>query len=196
MRDVSDWYPSPDKAAVHPIEPTLNTRPPGGPPNRTMSERTAGLASPPLHGARTPRAPIWPNRDLVTPKISYAYRKAGRVVHADDERIEPSVSVLYEAGLAVDDYVLVIAQHHTHFHAARGQQGMQTAIAVNGAAIFLKKWRRKIPQSGGLWRSAVDVIGASVLGRPAATLQGRRDGIGGGIGLEAAGLGQEIGMLA
>ena len=61
---------------------------------------------------------------------------------------------------------------------------------------FPQKWRRKIPQSGGLWRSAVDVIGASVLGRPAATLQGRRDGIGGGIGLEAAGLGQEIGMLA
>jgi putative transposase len=35
---------------------------------------------------------------------------------------------------------------------------------------FPQKWRRKIPQSGGLWRSAVDVIGASVLGRPAATL--------------------------
>jgi hypothetical protein len=42
-------------------------------------------------------------------RISYVDRKAGRVVHADDERIEPSVSVLYDAGLAVDDDVLVIA---------------------------------------------------------------------------------------
>ena len=50
MRDVSDSYASPDKVAVHPIEPTLNTRPPRGPPNRTMSERTAGLVIPLLHG--------------------------------------------------------------------------------------------------------------------------------------------------
>jgi hypothetical protein len=77
MRDVSDWYPSPDKAAVHPIEPTLNTRPPRGPPNRTMSERTAGLVGPPLHSARTPRAPIWPNRDLVTPKDFVCVPKGG-----------------------------------------------------------------------------------------------------------------------
>src|SRR5262249_53141174 len=50
MSEVSDWYPSPDKVAVHPIEPTLKTRPPRGHSKRTMSERTAGLVSPPLHG--------------------------------------------------------------------------------------------------------------------------------------------------
>ena len=50
MRDVSDWYPSPDKVAVHPIEPTLKTRPLRGHSKRTMSERTAGLLCPPLHG--------------------------------------------------------------------------------------------------------------------------------------------------
>jgi hypothetical protein len=43
MRDVSDWYPSPDKVAVQPIEPTLKTRPPRGHSKRTMSERTAGF---------------------------------------------------------------------------------------------------------------------------------------------------------
>jgi hypothetical protein len=42
----------------------------------------------------------------------------------------------------------------------------------------------------------VGVIGASVLWRPAATPQGRRDGIGGGVRLEADVLGQEVGVLA
>jgi hypothetical protein len=60
---------------------------------------------------------------------------------------------------------------------------------------FPQKWRRKIPQSGGSGLSAVWVIGASVLWRPATTVEGRRNGIC-GVGLKAEGLGQEIGMLA
>ena len=47
---------------------------------------------------------------------------AGRVVHAADEGIDPSVGVLDDAGLAVDEDVLVVARHHAHLHAARGQQ--------------------------------------------------------------------------
>ena len=69
-------------------------------------------------------------------------------------------------------------------------------MLVNGAAIFLKSGGAKFPSLAGCGDQPLSVIGGSVLGRPAATLQGRRDGIGGGIGLEAAGLGQEIGMLA
>jgi hypothetical protein len=61
---------------------------------------------------------------------------------------------------------------------------------------FPQKWRRKIPQSGGFGRSAVWVIGASVFWRPAAAFQGRRNGIGGGVRLEADRLGQEVGVLA
>ena len=66
---------------------------------------------------------------------------------------------------------------------------------VNGAAIFLKSGAAKFPSLAG-WRSAVGVIGASVLWRPAATPQGRRNGIGGGVRLEADRLGQEVGVLA
>ena len=40
------------------------------------------------------------------------------------------------------------------------------------------------------------VIGSSVFWRLAATLQGRWNGIGGGIRREADGLGQEVGVLA
>jgi hypothetical protein len=40
------------------------------------------------------------------------------------------------------------------------------------------------------------VIGASVLWRPAATLQGRRDGVGGGVRLEPDCFWQEVGVLA
>ena len=43
--------------------------------------------------------------------------------------------------------------------------------AVNGAAIFLKSGAAKFPILAG-WRSAMGVIGASVLWRTAATLQG------------------------
>ena len=40
------------------------------------------------------------------------------------------------------------------------------------------------------------VIGASVFWRPAATFQGRRNGIGGRVRLEADRLGQEVGVFA
>ena len=45
------------------------------------------------------------------------------------------------------------------------------SLAVNGAAIFLKSGAAKFPILAG-WRSAMGVIGASVLWRTAATLQG------------------------
>src|ERR1700722_3813616 len=61
---------------------------------------------------------------------------------------------------------------------------------------FPQKWRRKIPQSGGSWRSAVWVIGSSVFWRSATVFQGRRNGIGGGVRLEADRLGQQVGVLA
>jgi len=61
---------------------------------------------------------------------------------------------------------------------------------------FPQECHRKIPQSGGLWRSAVSVIGASVLRRATATLQGRRNGVGGGVRLEADVFRQEVGVLA
>ena len=68
-------------------------------------------------------------------------------------------------------------------------------LAVNGAAIFLKSGAAKFPSLAG-WRSAVCAIGASVLWRPSAALQGRRDGLGGGVRLEPDGVGQEVGVLA
>ena len=61
---------------------------------------------------------------------------------------------------------------------------------------FPQKWRRKIPQSGGFGDQPFGVIGASVFGRPATAFQGRRNGIGGGVRLEADRLGQEVGVLA
>ena len=67
--------------------------------------------------------------------------------------------------------------------------------SVNGAAIFLKSGAGKFPSLAG-WRSAVCVIGASVLWRPSATLQGRWNWIGGGVRLEADVFGQEVGVLA
>jgi hypothetical protein len=66
---------------------------------------------------------------------------------------------------------------------------------VNGAAIFLKSGARKFPSLAG-WRSAMGVIGASVLWRTAATLQGRGNGIGEGVWLEPDHFGQEVGVLA
>jgi len=45
-------------------------------------------------------------------------------------------------------------------------------------------------------RSAEVVISASVVWRPSTTFQGGRNGIGGGVRLEANVLGQEIGVLA
>ena len=53
----------------------------------------------------------------------------------------------------------------------------------------------KFPSLAG-WRSAVCVIRASILWPPATTLQGRWNGIGGGIRLEADVFGQKIGVLA
>ena len=81
--------------------------------------------------------------------------------------------------------------------AARSRQALIKTLAapVNGAAIIPQKWRRKIPQLAGR-RSAVGVIGASVFWRAAATLQGRRNGSGRGIRLEADVFGQEVGVLA
>ena len=54
------------------------------------------------------------------------------------------------------------------------------ACSVNGAAILLSSGAAKFPNLAG-WRSAKGVIGSSVFWRPAATLQGRWNGIGGGI---------------
>ena len=76
----------------------------------------------------------------------------------------------------------------------RTARGLDRAL-VNAGAIFLKSGAAKFPSLAG-WRSAVGVIGASVLWRPAATPQGRRNGIGGGVRLEADRLGQEVGVLA
>jgi len=60
---------------------------------------------------------------------------------------------------------------------------------------FPQKWRRKIPQSGGLaisrWRDRRLRFLAA-----AATFQGRRNGIGGRVRLEADRLGQEVGVFA
>src|SRR5208282_1189123 len=46
------------------------------------------------------------------------------------------------------------------------------ATRVNGAAIFLKSGAAKFPSLAGLGCSAVWVIGASVLWRPATTVEG------------------------
>ncbi len=46
------------------------------------------------------------------------------------------------------------------------------------------------------WRSAMSVIGASVLGWASASLEGRRNGIGVGMRAEPKGLREKIGMLA
>jgi hypothetical protein len=75
------------------------------------------------------------------------------------------------------------------------KQDARSEVPVNGAAIFLKSGAAKFPSLAGLGCSAVWVIGASVLWRPATTVEGRRNGIC-GVGLKAEGLGQEIGMLA
>jgi hypothetical protein len=61
--------------------------------------------------------------------------------------------------------------------------------------ISPKKWRRKIPQSVG-WRSALNVIGASIFRWPAAAFQGRRNGMSGCRRLAANGFGEQIGVLA
>ena len=53
----------------------------------------------------------------------------------------------------------------------------------------------KFPSLAG-WRSAVCVIGISILWPPPATLQGRWNWIGGGVRLEADVFGQEVGVLA
>ena len=53
----------------------------------------------------------------------------GRVVDAADEGIDAPVGVLDDAGLAVDEDVLVVARHHAHLHAAGGEQIVQAAIA-------------------------------------------------------------------
>jgi hypothetical protein len=52
----------------------------------------------------------------------------GRVVDASDEGVDPSIGVLDDTGLAVDEHVLVVARHHAHLHAAGGEQIMQPAI--------------------------------------------------------------------
>ena len=57
---------------------------------------------------------------------------------------------------------------------ARAARAAVAEERVNGAAIFLKSRDRKFPSLAGR-RSAVGVIGASVLWRAAATLQGRRE---------------------
>src|SRR5690348_11467136 len=67
--------------------------------------------------------------------------------------------------------------------------------SVNGAAIFLKSGAGKFPSLAG-WRSAVGVIGFSVFCRPAATLEGRWNGLGGGVRLEADVFRQKVGVLA
>ncbi len=85
------------------------------------------------------------------------------------------------------------------------QDGAQMDVALPRPAARLpcqwrrdipQKWRRKIPQSGGSGRSAVAVIGSSVFWQPAAAFQGRRNGIGGAVRLEADRLGQEVGVFA
>jgi hypothetical protein len=68
----------------------------------------------------------------------------------------------------------------------------RTLAAVNGTAIFLKSGAANFPSLAD-WRSAVCVIGFSVFWRPAAPLQGRWNGIGGGIRLDSDVFGQEVG---
>jgi hypothetical protein len=77
-------------------------------------------------------------------------------------------------------------------------RGVGAALAlpfVNGTAILPKSGGAKFPSLAG-WRSAVGVIGACVLRWTAATLQGRWNGIGGGVRLEADVFRQKVGVLA
>ena len=64
------------------------------------------------------------------------------------------------------------------------------------APRFSSKVAARIFPSLTGWRSAAFVIGASVFWWPAATLQGRRNGSGGGVRLEPNVFGQEVGVLA
>ena len=96
------------------------------------------------------------------------------------------LEALVDAGAATKSTAI----DSTYVKAQRGAFG-----AVNGAAIFLRSGAAKFPSLAG-WRSAVGVIGASVFWRPAAAFQGRGNGIGGGVRLEADRFGQEVGVLA
>jgi hypothetical protein len=62
-------------------------------------------------------------------------------------------------------------------------------------AHLVKSGSGKFPSLAG-WRPAASVIGFSVFWRPAATLQGRWNGIGGGVRLEADVFRQQVGLLA
>jgi hypothetical protein len=81
------------------------------------------------------------------------------------------------------------------FDAARWADRVRWIDAVNGAAVFLKSGAAKFPSLAGR-RSAVGVIGASILRLPTATLLDRWSWIGGGVRLEADVFGQEVGVLA
>jgi hypothetical protein len=55
-----------------------------------------------------------------------------RIVHTAGKGIDPAVSMLDDAGLAVDKHVFRVARDDTHLHPPRGEKIVQAAIALTG----------------------------------------------------------------
>jgi len=104
----------------------------------------------------------------------------GRKVYAHNENLEPHFTTTPASTEGLE-----------RIEGGDDRARSSSRSAVNGAAIFLKSVARKFPGQAG-WRSALGVIGASVFWRAAATLQGRRNGSGRDVRLEADVFGQKI----
>jgi hypothetical protein len=103
-------------------------------------------------------------------------------------------------GVAVRQSYLRVARH------ARREVGWLMHVGQRKQA---ERWVRKLrtwtgrlsmaPQNSPVWRVlaiSVGVIGASDFWRPATAFQGRRNGVGGSVRLEAGRVGQEVRVLA